>query len=299
MEEKVALVQGAKREFGVSAPARMLGLSRSTWYYRTTQRKSYEEKYEHLQEPLEAIARKHSGYGYRRTTPELRETHGHLVNHKVVQQLHQLWALSLLRGIRPPKPSGVRKAIEAAGNRVNLLLPFREEEIRPFQVLYTDFTELIYRNGGAKAWLIPLLGHRTKMAFGWAVGERANTVLALEAWRDAKRGLRRWGMSVEDVIVHHDQDPVFTGYGWTDQLLIKDHVRVSYALRGARDNPEMESFFGRLKVENHSIFLDAQTPEELRAVVAERMQYYNRERRHSTLGNRAPETFTRSLTLEG
>lgn len=133
----------------------------------------------------------------------------------------------------------------------------------------------------------------------WAVGERANTVLALEAWRDAKRGLRRWGMNVEDVIVHHDQDPVFTGYGWTDQLLIKDHVRVSYALRGARDNPEMESFFGRLKVENHSIFLDAQTLKGLRAIVAERMQYYNRERRHSTLGNRAPETFTRSLTQEG
>ena len=146
VEEKVALVQGAKEEFGVSDPARMLGLPRSTWYYRTTQRQSYEEKYEHLREPLEAIARKHSGYGYRRTTPELEEAYGHAVNHKVVQRLHRLWDLSLLRGIRRPKPGGVREAIEAAGDRVNLLLAFREEEIRPFEVMYTDFTELVYRN---------------------------------------------------------------------------------------------------------------------------------------------------------
>jgi len=46
-----------------------------------------------------------------------------------------------------------------------------EEEIRPFQVLYTDFTELVYRNGEAKAWLIPFLGHRTKKVFGWAAGD--------------------------------------------------------------------------------------------------------------------------------
>ena len=45
------------------------------------------------------------------------------------------------------------------------------------------------------------------------------------------------------MIVHHDRDPVFTGYGWTGQLLLSDSIMLSYALGGAKDNPEMESFF--------------------------------------------------------
>ena len=45
------------------------------------------------------------------------------------------------------------------------------------------------------------------------------------------------------MIVHHDRDPVFTGHGWTGKLLLSDGVRLSYALGGAKDNPEMESFF--------------------------------------------------------
>jgi len=97
------------------------------------------------------------------------------------------------------------------------------------------------------------------------------------------------------VIVHHDQDPVFTGYGWTARLLLKDHVRVSYALNGARDNPEMEGFNSPFKSENRFLFLDAQTLDQLRAVVAERMAYYNRERRHSSIGYRAPATFVATL----
>ena len=50
----------------------------------------------------------------------------------------------------------------------------------------------------------------------------------------------------------------------------------------------MESFFGRFKVENRSLLLDAASPEELSAVVRDRIRYYNRVRRHSSLGDRPP-----------
>ena len=62
--------------------------------------------------------------------------------------------------------------------------------------------------------------------------------------------------------MHHDRDSVYTGYEWTSQLLSKDGLRVSYALRGAKDNPEMESFNGRFKTEGHSLFLEAQSIDE-------------------------------------
>lgn len=54
---------------------------------------------------------------------------------------------------------------------------------------------------------------------------------------------------------------MFTGYAWTGRLL-RARTRLSYALRGPRDNPEKESFFGRLKVENRSLILGQEGGEE-------------------------------------
>lgn len=72
--------------------------------------------------------------------------------------------------------------------------------------------------------------------------------------------------------------------------------RAGRHLNGPGDNPEMESFFGRLKTENRSLFQDADTMDELQKIVAKRIRYYNHERRHSTLGNQAPLVYVKSLT---
>ena len=101
------------------------------------------------------------------------------------------------------------------------------------------------------------------------------------------------------MIVHQDRDPVFTSYDWTSQLLHKDGARVSYALGGAKDNPEMEAWNSRFKNENRSLFLEAEDPRELRAIVADRIDYYNGERRHSALGNQAPLVWAAGLQTRG
>jgi putative transposase len=198
-----------------------------------------------------------------------------------------------MRQRKRPRSGGVRKLIEEVGDRVDLVRSL--DRIGPFEVAYTDFTELGY--GGGVAHFIPILDHATKVVLGWAVDVRATTSVALGAWVKAKSMFRRLGIEVRGVIVHHDRDPVFTSYRWVDQLLRRDEARVSYALRGARDNPEMESFFGRFKTENSSLFLDAETVEELIQVVGRRIRYYNWERRHSTLGNQAPMRYVKSLNM--
>jgi len=78
-------------------------------------------------------------------------------------------------------------------------------------------------------------------------------------------------------------------------FLLKDHVRVSYALHGARDNPQMEDFNSRSKTKNRSLLLDAHTLASPRSVVAGRMAYYNRVRRHSSIGYRAPASYVATL----
>lgn len=284
MGAKVALVAGVRPAFGLAPALRLVGLPASTWHYRQTHGRRYEAKHAHLRAPLEAIARTHPAYGYRRTTTELRARLGIPINRKVVQRLHRAWDLPLRRTVRPPRPSGVRQALRAAGTRANLVAAL--DARGAVAVLSTDFTDLIYRGG--KATFILLLDHASKVVLGWAVGPGADTGLALQAWRQTQRTLGRLGRISHGVIVHHDQDGVFTGYGWMHGLLVQGQVRLASALQGAQDNPEMESFFGRFKTENAALFAEARDLPALRAVVARRIAYYNRRRRHSSLDNRPP-----------
>ena len=295
MAAKVALIHETRADAGLTLALRTVGLARSTWYYQQHRGLAYAGRYAALQRPLERIARAYPEYGYRRTTTELTERLGRVVNAKVVRRLHQLWELPLLRRTRVPRPSAVRQVITHAGARANLVAGLTE--IEPLQVLYTDFSELRYATG--KAWLMTLLDHASKVVPGWALGAHADTALALTAWRRTRRWLRHRGFPRAGLIVHQDQDPVYTGYGWTGPLLLRDEVRLSYALNGCRDNPEMESFHSRFKAENRSLFLDALTRADLERIVAQRMAHYNGRRRHSSLGNQAPLRFLASFSPEG
>jgi transposase InsO family protein len=288
-EQKVAVVETAWESYGLNRALAVVDLPKSTWYYHRRQKVSYEDKYAYLRPDLEEIARQHPEYGILRTTEELRDSYDHQVNHKVVQRLHQLWDLRLLRSTRRPKPSKVRQAIVQAGERANLVAQL--EEIGLFQVAYTDFTELPYAGGGRKAHLISIIGHVCKMAYGWAIGEGPDAATALRAWEQAKDSFQQLAIPYKGMILHHDQGSAFISYAWTGQLLLKDDVRLSYTLRGFKDNPEMESFFSRFKEEGRSLFLDAQSIAELTTVVESQMVYHNIERRHSSIGYVSPLTY--------
>ncbi len=290
-ENKVELVKEAREPFGLAPALAALSLPRSTWHYWTKIRRPYKEKYADLKGPLQTVARQHPEYGYRRTKTELEEVHDVVVGEQVIRKLHRLLDLVLVRSVRPPKMSAIRQAIAEIGEKCNLVAGL--DEIGPFEALYTDFTELVYATG--KGFLIPLLDHRTKLVLGYAVGAAANTELALAAWIQAVDGLAEWDRTPKGIIVHHDRDPVFTSHDWLAQLLQRDGARVSYALRGAKDNPEMEAFNSRFKNENRSLLLEAQSLEDLQHVVAARMDYYNQVRRHSSLGNRSPWEYAEAL----
>lgn len=97
------------------------------------------------------------------------------------------------------------------------------------------------------------------------------------------------------MIVHHDQDAVYTAYAWTGQLLLKDKVQLSYALEGAKDNPAMESFNSRFKAEGESLFLAATDLAQLEQVVSQQMTYHNTKRRHSSLGYLSPLAYLKKI----
>jgi transposase InsO family protein len=92
------------------------------------------------------------------------------------------------------------------------------------------------------------------------------------------------GMPLEGQVVHHDQDSVYTSYRWLRTILLDDGLRVSYSENGAKGNPWIESLWGRTKTEIGSRITEASSLPSLRTVFDERFQYYNQERRHSSIG---------------
>ena len=270
-----------------------MGISKGTWHYQQN-REEYTEKYAKLKKPLLAIARKHPYYGYRKVAAELRAM-GWPVNRKVVQKLQKAWELPLLRKIRRPRASGIRRVLRQMGDRINLLPQLKK--VRPLELLYTDFTELIFDRGRQKAYLMPILDHVSKLAVGWAVGVADNSGLAVRAWARARARLKRYGVKLRKVVVHQDQDGVYTGHQWLWQLRIKDKVRVSYSLDGARGNTAMESFNGHFKAEYGSRLWDQRNLAGVVRVVESAMPYYNEIRRHASLNNVAPATFLKKWEL--
>lgn len=295
-EEKVELVSSVWEDNGLALALEVVELPRSTWYYHRNQKISYEEKYTHIKPLLEKIALQHPSYGIVRIDKELRENYNKIVNHKVIQRLLQSWDLALPRAVKKPKPGRMKQVIDAAEEQANLVAQM--DQIELFEVAYTDFTEIPYANGTRKAYLMPIIGHKCKMVYGWAVAKSANTSLALKAWEMTMTTFKKHDIPYTGMIIHHDQDSVYTGYRWGDQLLLKDKVRLSYALHGAKDNPEMESFNGHFKGEGHSLFLDAQNLFQLFDVIKIRMAYYNEERRHSSIGLVAPLTYIEQVHIK-
>jgi len=135
---------------------------------------------------------------------------------------------------------------------------------------------------------MPIIDHSSKVILGHALGDNANTELAMEAWGKAKFMLKRLCQKIEGIIIHHDQDGVYIGHRWLYQVAVKDKVRVSYSEDGARGNVYSESFIGRFKSENRLLFWEQENFEGLEEVVKARIRYYNRVRRHSALGNKSP-----------
>lgn len=270
-------------------------MSKGTWHYRMRDGSKAAEKEaadEALRAPTIEIIGKHPAYGYRRIRPDLEEATGQVISDKRLRRLLNTWELGLHRTVSRPEPSAIRRTLsQAPPGHLNLV---KDREVKVLEVLSTDFTELRYAAGDRKAWLIALVDLDSAWVPGWATGPSANRELALKAWNRTRAAFSRLGQDVASVLVHSDQDSVFTSYDWLSALLLDSGARVSYSENGAKDNPWIESFWARFKHENHSLFLEAATLAELAPLVDQQMRYYNRERRHSAIGNQPPLAYLES-----
>jgi putative transposase len=130
----------------------------------------------------------------------------------------------------------------------------------------------------------------SRAVVGWAMDARMTSRLVVEALGMAVR--RR--LPGEELLAHSDRGSQYASAHY--QQLLSEHAITCSMSRRANcwDNAPMESFFASLKKElvHHE---DYQTREEAKASIFEYIEvFYNRQRRHSTLGFKTPTEYESS-----
>ncbi|GLI10908.1 transposase [Paenibacillus tyrfis] len=214
----------------------------------------------------------------------LEQISGVVMNHKKIRRLMR--KTGLVAAIRQANPyRKMAKATQEHQTCPNLLKrQFNQGE--PEKVFLTDITYLRYGNG-QWAYLSCVKDGATRQILAECV---AATLEVSLVERTLNRLLERLDGNIHpEAIFHSDQGMHYT-HPKTRLKIAKAGFRQSMSRRGnCWDNASMESFFGHMKDEVD--FKDCQTIDEVRARVADYIQYYNSERYQWTLKKMTPDEF--------
>ncbi len=153
---------------------------------------------------------------------------------------------------------------------------------KPNRVWLTDITYISTREGWL--YLATVEDLYSRRIVGWSMSQRIDSRLAVDALQMAID--RR--QPEPGLIVHSDRGSQFCSEHF-GQLLAKYECKSSMSRKGnCWDNAPMESFYRTLKVE-HVYWEDFQTRVEAKTSLIEYIErFYNRKRRHSTIGYVSP-----------
>ena len=266
-------------EFPLDILLNIIKLARSTYYYHLKQLNQV-DKDQAIKVEIQAIYDEHKGnYGYRRMTLELRNR-GYIVNHKKVQRLMRVLALTA-RIRRKRKYSSYQGEI---GKKADNLIQRQFEAAKPMEKCYTDVTEFAIPASSQKLYLSPVLdGFNIEIiAFNLSTSpnlEQVKTMLE-QAFTEKH---------YENTILHSDQ-------GWQYQhdsyhrFLESKGIQASMSRKGnSPDNGMMESFFGILKSEMfYGYEKSFQSLNQLKQAIVDYIDYYNNKRIKTKLKGLSP-----------
>ncbi len=256
---------GLRPNHDLTVLLRVVGLSRSTFYYQMARMKG-EDKYASLKQRIQMLyARQRGRYGYRRITLALRQE-SLVINAKTVQRLMQ--ELGLKSRVRPRKYRSYQGDLNAA---VPNLLARQFRASRPQQKWVTDVTEFNVR--GEKLYLSPVMDLFNGEIVAYHMSRRPDFKLVSRMLQKALSRLH----GPDKPLLHSDQ-------GWHYQMPayrreLKQHgLTQSMSRKGnCLDNAAMESFFGTLKSE--FFYLEQfDSLERLQQGLHRYIRYYNHDR---------------------
>jgi putative transposase len=251
----------------------LLGLSRSSYYYRPSA-----QRWEKLKYAVETIAVEFVTYGSRRMTKELRRPPYHIVvNRKRIQRMMR--KMGLLRTQKRCKRSTTdsRHGFRRYPNLVADL-----EVIHPDQVWVSDITYIRLRRDFV--YLAVIMDVFTRTIRGWQLSRSLDQRLTLVA-------LRRAFETHVPQIHHSDQGIQYAANSYIG-LLKRNDVQISMAARGSpEENPFAERLIRTIKEEEvylseYQDFADARS--QIGHFIEE---VYQIKRIHSSLSYLTPTEF--------
>jgi transposase InsO family protein len=287
---RYAFIEAEKAKYPVRVLCRCLQVSRSGFYgSRGAEASGRSREDARLSVSVTAVFRRKRGrYGSPRILRELVDQ-GERVSRKRVARLmreRDLWARSGRR--RGPRTTDARHGLPVAEN----VLARRFATTAPNVAWVGDVTYL--RTAEGWRYLAVLLDLFSRRVIGWAFSDCNDAALALSALRRALV-LRT---PAPGLIHHTDRGSPYASAAY--QAVLTEHGLVASMSRSGNcyDNAVAESFFSTLEHELGGE-IEGQPAAQVEAEVGRYIDdFYNAERRHSTLGSISPVAFERAFRAE-
>ena len=271
----------------IEVMCRVLKVSRSgfyDWRSRHIDRINESDKESRLAEDVLAVYKESRGtYGHRSILEELKKK-GICASRREILKAMQSKALMAIPQRSKPYPR-LKDMPEHKKCKNRLRRHFTAKQ--PNRYWVGDITYLW--TGEGWLYLATVLDLYSRMVVGWAISDKPDSQLAIDALKDAlaNRRYRKWRL-----MFHSDQGCQYTSKEM--RQFLKDHsILQSMSRRGqCWDNAAMESFFGTLKQETGLGKWPLDTAEETKFAIFDWIDcWYNVKRRHSKLGYCSPSYF--------
>lgn len=256
-------------EISFSKQCELMGLNRSTAYYRPLPLKAEDLEFMRL---IDMQYLKTPFYGSRSMTKHLRRE-GYKVNRKRIQRLMRLMGLEAVY----PKPKTSRSY---KGHKIYPYLLRNMSIERSNQVWAADITYIPMKRGFM--YLVAVMDWSSRKVLSWRISNTLDTDFCVEAVKEA---IARHGCPD---IFNTDQGSQFTSNAFTEVL--KEHnIQISMDGRGRfQDNIFIERLWWTVKYQ----YLYLRTFDnggELREGLKEWFKFYNEERPHQSLNDFTPD----------
>ena len=272
-ERKKQLIDTDHPDISITRQAALLGISRSTVYYRP--RINLEDL--ELMRLIDEIYTQHPFYGARKIRHLLQEMGRHVGRHRV-RRLMRLMGLEAMY----PKPNLSKR------NQAHVIYPYLLRNVaidRPNQVWSTDITYVRLNQGWV--YVVAVMDWYSRYVLSWEVSTTLDSGFCVAALKNAlQHGTPE--------IFNTDQGSQFTADDFTS-VLKERTIQISMDGRGrALDNVFTERLWRSLKYEE--VYLhEYSSVAEARQAIADYFEFYNRSRPHQSLGYQTPEAIYLTL----
>lgn len=278
--------------FSVKMCCRVLGVSSPGYYrYRARPLSRTQMRRQWLTGLIREVHEASRGtYGSRRIHAELTMGMGVVVSERLVAVL---MSLAGIRGL--PGPAKVKKlrGVVTADDLVNR----KFHRLSPNELWVTDITE--HRTKEGKVFCCCVMDTFSRKIVGWSIDTVQNSNLVVNALDMALKNRQ----PTPGGVVHADHGVQFTSWAFTNKIREAGLMPSFGSIGDGLDNAMMESFWSSMQIEllNRKKW---KTRVELANAIFEYIEvFYNRNRRHSSLGYQTPTgfefTFSKQLTSAG